>query len=94
MDPKNARALADKALKDPEQMLQEKVRSELRLGAAGASPMREGWITGSASTSGALPSVFRFFVLRGTPAIAPAFVMAMTAHFLVGAARSVFTGAG
>src|SRR5688572_9520836 len=91
MDPSSARALADEALKDPERMLQEKVQSELGIGAPGASPLREGWITGSATAVGALLPVFPFFFWRGTPAIVTAFVVAMAAHFLVGAARSVFT---
>ena len=94
MDPRAARALADEALKDPERMLQEKVVAELGIGEPTASPLREGWITGSATAVGALLPVFPFFILRGTPAIVTAFVVAMAAHFLVGAARSVFTGRG
>jgi VIT1/CCC1 family predicted Fe2+/Mn2+ transporter len=94
MDPKAARKLADEALKDPERMLQEKVQSELGLGAAGASPMREAWITGSATAIGALLPVFPFFIMRGLTAIITSFVVAMAMHFLVGAARSVFTGRG
>jgi VIT1/CCC1 family predicted Fe2+/Mn2+ transporter len=94
MLPDAARTLANEALKDPERMLQEKVQAELGIGAAGASPLREGWITGSATAVGALLPVFPFFVLRGTPAIVTAFTVAMAAHFLVGAARSVFTGRG
>ncbi|HEX9562680.1 MAG TPA: VIT1/CCC1 transporter family protein [Gemmatimonadaceae bacterium] len=94
MQPESARALADEALKDPERMLQEKVQSELGIGAEAASPMREGWITGSATAVGALLPVFPFFILRGTAAIVVAFGVAMAAHFLVGAARSVFTGRG
>jgi predicted membrane protein (TIGR00267 family) len=94
MDPKAARQLADEALKDPERMLQEKVQAELGLGAAGASPMREAWITGSATAIGALLPVFPFFVMRGLSAIVTSFIVAMAMHFLVGAARSVFTGRG
>ena len=92
--PAAARALADEALKDPERMLQEKVQAELGIGAPTSSPMREAWITGVATAIGALLPVFPFFVLRGTPAIVTAFVVAMAMHFLVGAARSVFTGRG
>ncbi len=73
MDPGAAHRLADEALKDPERMLQEKVQSELGLGAAGASPLREGWITGTATAIGALLPVFPFFMLRGLPAIVTAF---------------------
>jgi VIT1/CCC1 family predicted Fe2+/Mn2+ transporter len=94
MAPENARALADEALKDPERMLQEKVQAELGISAPDASPMREAWITGSATAIGALLPVFPFFILRGTPAIVTSFVVAMAMHFLVGAARSVFTGRG
>jgi VIT1/CCC1 family predicted Fe2+/Mn2+ transporter len=94
MDPASARALADEAMKDPERMLQEKVQSELGIGTPTSSPMREAWITGTATAVGALLPVFPFFVMRGMPAIVAAFVVAMAMHFLVGAARSVFTGRG
>jgi VIT1/CCC1 family predicted Fe2+/Mn2+ transporter len=94
MRPEAAYALATEALKDPERMLEEKVQTELGIGAHTASPLREGWITGVATAFGALIPVFPFFVLRGTAAIATAFTISMAAHFLVGAARSVFTGRG
>lgn len=94
MNAQAARALADEALKDPERMLQEKVQAELGISAPDASPMREAWITGTATAIGALLPVFPFFILRGMPAIITAFVVAMAMHFLVGAARSVFTGRG
>jgi VIT1/CCC1 family predicted Fe2+/Mn2+ transporter len=94
MLPDAARALANEALKDPERMLQEKVQAELGIGEPTTSPMREAWITGTATAIGALLPVFPFFILRGTPAIVLAFVVAMAMHFLVGAARSVFTGRG
>ncbi|MBV6521852.1 MAG: hypothetical protein MNPFHGCM_01996 [Gemmatimonadaceae bacterium] len=89
-----AHALATEVMKNPEQMLREKVQSELGIGESGASPLREGWITGLATAVGALIPVMPFFVWRGTPAIAISFSLAMAAHFLVGAARSVFTGRG
>jgi VIT1/CCC1 family predicted Fe2+/Mn2+ transporter len=94
MTPSNARALADEAMQDPERMLQEKVQSELGIGTPSSSPMREAWITGTATAIGALLPVFPFFIMRGTPAIITSFVVAMAMHFLVGAARSVFTGRG
>jgi VIT1/CCC1 family predicted Fe2+/Mn2+ transporter len=94
MDPESARALADETMKDPERMLQEKVQSELGIGTPTSSPMREAWITGIATAVGALLPVFPFFILRGTTAIVASFVVAMAMHFLVGAARSVFTGRG
>jgi VIT1/CCC1 family predicted Fe2+/Mn2+ transporter len=94
MPPDAAHALATEALKDPERMLQEKVQAELGISADPPSPLREGWITGSATAIGALLPVFPFFILEGRGAIVLAFVVAMAAHFLVGAARSVFTGRG
>jgi VIT1/CCC1 family predicted Fe2+/Mn2+ transporter len=94
MAPAAARALADEAMKDPERMLQEKVVAELGIGTPTSSPMREAWITGIATAVGAVLPVFPFFVMRGMPAIITSFVVAMAMHFLVGAARSVFTGRG
>ena len=87
-----AYALATDALQDPEKMLEEKVQSELGIGAQTSSPLREGWITGIATALGALIPVFPFFAFSGMTAIAVAFIVAMAAHFAVGAARSVFTG--
>ena len=87
-----AHSLATNALRDPERMLEEKVQTELGIGAHHGSPMGEGWITGIATAFGALIPVFPFFLFTGTTAIVAAFLVAMLAHFLVGAARSVFTG--
>jgi predicted membrane protein (TIGR00267 family) len=56
------------------------------------SPLREAWVTGLATAFGAVIPVFPFFVLAGGAAVAMSFVLAMASHFLVGAARSVFTG--
>ena len=41
---------------------------------------------------GAVIPVFPFFVMKGQNAIIVSFVVSMLSHFLVGAARSVFTG--
>ena len=38
--------------------------------------------------------MFPFFFLTGTTAMITSFALAMASHFLVGAARSVFTGRG
>jgi vacuolar iron transporter family protein len=87
-----ALSLANDALRDPERMLEEKVRTELGIGAHTSSPSREGWITGVATALGAFIPVFPFFLFSGGTAIFVAFTIAMSTHFLVGAARSVFTG--
>ncbi|MGH7693370.1 MAG: VIT1/CCC1 transporter family protein, partial [Gemmatimonadaceae bacterium] len=67
---------------------------ELGIGERTMSPLREGWVTGVATAIGALIHVAPFFFLSGPGAIWTAFTLAMLSHFLVGAARSVFTGRG
>lgn len=89
-----ARALADQVMADPEKALQEKVREELGIGEASASPMREAVITGVATAVGSLIPVAPLLVSDGQWAIWTSFAIAMLAHFGVGAARSVFTGRG
>jgi vacuolar iron transporter family protein len=89
-----AQQLATAALKDPVRMLDEKVRMELGIGERTMSPLREGWVTGVATAFGALIPVAPFFFLSGILAIWTSFTIAMASHFLVGAARSVFTGRG
>jgi VIT1/CCC1 family predicted Fe2+/Mn2+ transporter/rubrerythrin len=94
MSKEDAANLAAEVMKDPEQALEEKVRTELGIGEADMSPFREGWITGLATAVGALIPVFPFFFLTGSAAMWTAFTIAMLAHFGVGAARSFFTGRG
>lgn len=94
MSPDGAQALARDAMRDPERMLKEKVQLELGISGEATNPWREAWITGLATAIGALIPVFPFFVTSGRPAIVASFVLAMAAHFLVGAARSLFTGRG
>jgi vacuolar iron transporter family protein len=89
-----AESLATSVMADPHRMLEEQVREELKIGAPGMSPLREGWVTGLATGLGAIIPVAPFFFASGTPAIITAFTLAMLSHFLVGAARSIFTGRG
>ena len=70
------------------------IREELRLGGEYGTPVREGWITGVSTAIGAIIPVVPFFIFQGTLAIWSAFVLAMISHFVVGAARSFFTGRG
>jgi VIT1/CCC1 family predicted Fe2+/Mn2+ transporter len=92
--PAQARQMAQEIIKDPERALAEKVREELKIGEAQSTPLREAWITGSATAVGALIPVAPFLVLSGPAAIWTSFALAMGSHFAVGAARSVFTGRG
>ena len=89
-----AERLATEIMADPRRMLEEQVREELKIGDQTTSPLREGWTTGAATAVGAIIPVLPFFVLHGVPAIAASLTAAMLSHFLVGAARSIFTGRG
>src|SRR5688500_89880 len=92
IDKATAERLAAQMMEDPEKMLGEQVREELGIGEPHMSPMREGVVTGSATAIGALIPVFPFLVWGGTTAIIVSFALSMLSHWLVGAARSVFTG--
>ena len=94
MNPESAHALATDVMANPERMLEEQVQEELGIGEPHMSPLREGWVTGSATAVGAFIPVFSFLIWTGTTAIVISFVLSMLSHFLVGAARSVFTGRG
>ena len=89
-----ARSLATQVMADPQRMLDEHRQEELGISAEHASPMREAWLTGFATAVGAFIPVFPFLVWEGRLAIVISFVISMLSHFLVGAARSVFTGRG
>jgi VIT1/CCC1 family predicted Fe2+/Mn2+ transporter len=92
MSADSARALATEVMGDPKRMLEEQVQEELGIGDPHMSPLREGWVTGTATAVGALIPVFPFFFWSGVTAIIVSFAASMLSHWLVGAARSVFTG--
>src|SRR5205085_10610051 len=94
MDRDSAHSLATQIMADPQLMLKEQVQEELKIGEFSMSPFREGWLTGLATAFGAAIPVFPFLVWQGTTAIVISFGLAMLSHFVVGAARSVFTGRG
>lgn len=94
MDRHSAHNLATQIMADPALMLKEQVQEELKIAEYGMSPFREGWLTGLATAFGAAIPVFPFLIWHGTTAIVISFALAMLSHFLVGAARSVFTGRG
>jgi len=89
-----AASMAAQVMADPERALGEKVREELKIGDATSTPMREAWITGTATALGAIIPVAPFLFSTGRTAIWVAFALAMASHFAVGAARSFFTGRG
>ena len=92
MSTESSLALATEVMADPARMLEEQVQEELGIGEPHMSPLREGWVTGTATAIGALIPVFPFLVMSGRAAIVVAFVISMGSHWVVGAARSVFTG--
>jgi VIT1/CCC1 family predicted Fe2+/Mn2+ transporter len=94
MDRQSAERLATQVMADPQLMLKEQVQEELKIGELGMLPLKEGWLTGLATAFGAVIPVFPFLVWQGTTAIVISFTISMLSHFVVGAARSVFTGRG
>ena len=92
MDRESAHTLATQIMADPQLMLKEQVQEELKIGELTMSPLREGWLTGLATAFGAAIPVFPFMIWTGVTAIVISFAVSMASHFLVGAARSVFTG--
>lgn len=94
MNKEDAQRLANEIIKNPELALKESVREELGISESTTSPFREAWITGLATAIGALIPVAPFFFLEGTVAVWTSFTISMIAHFVVGAARSAFTGRG
>jgi VIT1/CCC1 family predicted Fe2+/Mn2+ transporter len=92
MNADSAHALATEVMADPERMLDEQVQEELGIGEPHMSPLREAWVTGIATAVGAFIPVFPFLIWSGMTAVVVAFTVAMASHWIVGAARSVFTG--
>jgi VIT1/CCC1 family predicted Fe2+/Mn2+ transporter len=92
MSREQAEELAARIMQDPERALSEKVREELKIGEPSATPMKEAWITGTATAVGAFIPVAPFLLTTGPWAIWTSFAISMLAHFGVGAARSFFTG--
>jgi vacuolar iron transporter family protein len=92
MDRESAHRIATQVMADPEKMLAEQVQEELGISESDTSPLREAWITGLATAVGALIPVMPFFMLDGKAAVYVSFAVSMLSHWVVGAARSVFTG--
>src|SRR5467141_1256459 len=89
-----ARLMATEVMRDSQRALDEQVREELKIGEANATPFKEGWLTGASTAVGAFIPVAPFLALSGRTAAWTAFTVAMLSHFVVGGARSFFTGRG
>ena len=94
MEKDEARKLAEDAMINPKQVLEDKVREELGITPRLISPFTEGWVTGLSTAVGAIIPILPFFFLSGTLSIVISFIISMLSHFGVGAARSFFTGRG
>jgi VIT1/CCC1 family predicted Fe2+/Mn2+ transporter len=85
--------LADRLAQNPEAML--KVLAIEELGGSsvdqGGSPVQSALAAGVSTLIGAMVPVLPFFWLRGGVAVVTAGVVSLVAHFLVGAAKSLFT---
>ncbi|MEN3026307.1 MAG: VIT1/CCC1 transporter family protein [Chlorobiota bacterium] len=89
-----AQQAAEQVMADPELALREKVREELGIGEFRSSPLREGVTTGVATALGALVPVVPFLFGHSALIVWISFAVSMLMHFVVGAARSIFTGRG
>ncbi len=89
-----AKTAARRVMADPEVALKELAKEKLGITEEGETPLKEGIITGLATVFGSLVPIVPFFFTGGAAAIITSFVISMAAHFLVGAARSTFTGRG
>jgi len=92
LPPALAHQLAEQIISNPEVALQEKVREELGIAFEQASPLQQGLMTGIATAFGAFIPIFPYLLLPADVATYVSFVISMLSHFVVGAARSVFTG--
>ncbi len=87
-----ARSAARRVMADPDVALRELAREKLKISEESDPPLVEGATTGLATVFGALVPIVPFFFGGGAVAAWSAFALAMAMHFVVGAARSVFTG--
>ncbi len=86
-----ANELADKLAENPEAMLKVLATEELGGTEAGGNAVQSAVAAGVSTFIGAMVPVIPFFFLRGTTAVVVAAVVSLIAHFLVGAAKSLFT---
>ena len=92
--PDRAAETAKAMMGDSKQALETKVQEELGIQPPAVTPLSDGLVTGSATAVGALIPLVPFFTMEAGTAIWASLTIAMLAHFIVGAARSVFTGRG
>lgn len=91
LDAAFADQLAEKLAENPDAMLKVLATEELGGTEAGGNPVQSALAAGISTFVGAMVPVTPFFFLRGTTAVLVAATVSLIAHFLVGAAKSLFT---
>jgi vacuolar iron transporter family protein len=91
LDAAFADQLAAKLAENPEAMLKVLAVEELGGTESGGNPVQSALAAGISTFVGAMVPVIPFFFLRGTTAVVIAAIVSLIAHFLVGAAKSLFT---
>jgi vacuolar iron transporter family protein len=90
--PEEARGMAERLQKDPQQFLRTLVHEELGLDATTfPNPLRS-MMSASVSTAiGGFIPIIPFFFTVGMPAVIASFIISTLAHFVVGASKSLVT---
>jgi VIT1/CCC1 family predicted Fe2+/Mn2+ transporter/rubrerythrin len=91
LDRQEADDLAEKLSRHPEAFLQMLAAEELGSARRGGNPTHAAIAAGLSTGIGAMVPVLPFFWLTGTAGVVAAAVVSLVAHFLVGAAKSLFT---
>jgi VIT1/CCC1 family predicted Fe2+/Mn2+ transporter len=91
LDAAFADQLAAKLAENPDAMLKVLAVEELGGSESGGNPVQAALAAGISTFVGAMVPVIPFFFLRGTSAVVVAAIISLIAHFLVGAAKSLFT---
>jgi vacuolar iron transporter family protein len=91
MDEETADRLAEEQSKDPDAMLRVLAVEELGGARGGGDPVQASLAAGVSTGVGAIIPVLPFFWMVGDTAVILAAVISLVAHFLVGAAKSLFT---
>src|ERR1700674_5038720 len=91
LDAAFADQLAEKLAENPDAMLKVLATEELGGTEPGGDPVQSAIAAGISTFLGAMVPVIPFFFLRGTVAVLVAAGVSLIAHFLVGAAKSLFT---
>jgi VIT1/CCC1 family predicted Fe2+/Mn2+ transporter/rubrerythrin len=90
-DQRTADTLAAEQAKDPDAMLRLLTVEELGGGKAAGNPVESALAAGISTGVGAIIPVIPFIFMTGGLAIVVAGIVSLVAHFLVGAAKSLFT---